>query len=186
MRSTSSEQQTGRPARRVRITPPRRSVRRCHEMRGWLIRRCSARSLTLTSPALARRSRMRRRVGLAKARKWSGISFRGFWRNIKVALYASLTHKGSFMYGQPLRGRLRAADQVQELASSPRVAPERAQHAGRDHAAARRLHPAHLDAQVARLDDHAHAARGQRAVEGFGDLPRQLLLDLVTAAKYRD
>jgi len=32
------------------------------------------------------RSRMRRRVGLAKARKWSGSSRFGFWRNIKVAL----------------------------------------------------------------------------------------------------
>src|SRR5260370_33435683 len=73
-------------------------------MRGWLMCRCSARSLTFTAPAVARRSRIRRRVGLAKARKWSGISFRGFWRNIKVPLCTSLTHKGSFICDRPDRG----------------------------------------------------------------------------------
>src|SRR5437763_8333776 len=73
-------------------------------MRGWLMCRYSARSFTLTSPILDRRSRMRRRVGLAKDRKWSGSSFRGFWRNIKVALYASLTHKGWFMYEATAEG----------------------------------------------------------------------------------
>src|SRR5438093_6377700 len=100
MLSTSSEQYTDRPPRRVRMTPPRRSIRRCQEMRGWLMWRYSARSLTFTSPAVARRSRMRRRVGLAKARKWSGSSFRGLWRNIKVPL-SNITHKGCVMCWAP-------------------------------------------------------------------------------------
>src|SRR2546423_13851689 len=73
-------------------------------MRGWLMCRYSARSFTLTSPILARRSRMRRRGGFAKARKWAGSSFRGVWRNIKVAFYASLTHKGGFMYEAAAEG----------------------------------------------------------------------------------
>src|SRR5256885_17013575 len=71
-------------------------------MRGWLMWRKAARSLTLTSPSEARRSRMRRRVGLANAKKWSGSSFRGLWRNIKVPL-SNITHKGSVMYRRALQ-----------------------------------------------------------------------------------
>src|SRR5438132_1351951 len=88
---------------------------------------------------------MRRRVGLAKARKWSGSSLRGFWTNIKVALYASLKHKDSFMYEDPGvagngRRLARPVDQVQELRPGARIAAEGAEHAGRDHPPARRLH----------------------------------------------
>src|SRR4029077_2875363 len=36
MLSTSREQYTCRPSRRVRTTPPTLSIRRCQEMRGWL------------------------------------------------------------------------------------------------------------------------------------------------------
>src|SRR5450759_2101313 len=62
------------------MTPPTRSIRRCHEIRGWLMWRCAARSLTFSSPASPRRSRMRRRVGLANPKKWSGNScLRPWW-----------------------------------------------------------------------------------------------------------
>src|SRR5438552_974891 len=149
-------------------------------MRGWLMWRCSARSLTFSSPAWARRSRMRRRVGLAKARKWSGSSFRGFWRNIKVALCTSI-HKGWLIYQEAGSGaidRLGAAHQVEELGSGARVAAEGAEHARGHHVAARRLDPPHLHAQVARLHDDTDTPGGERLVERLGDLPGQLLLEL--------
>src|SRR5579864_7001015 len=158
------------------MTPPTRSIRRCQEMRGWLIRRWTARSLTFSSPTLPSRSRMRRRVGLARARKWSGSS--RFWlgRNIKVALYVSLTHKGSFMCGRPncWRRGLLAADQVEEFRARARVLAEGAEHARGDHLAARLLHTPHLHAEVTGLDDDANPPGRERPVERLRDLLRQV------------
>src|SRR5205823_10722071 len=155
-------------------------------MRGWLMCRYSARSFTLTSPILARRSRMRRRVGLAKARKWSGSSFRGFWRNIKVALYTSLRIKGGLCMRRPRRASVGTVDQVQELGASPGIAAKSAQHAGGDHSAAGGLHATHLHAKVASLGHHADATRFQRGVERLCHLPGQLLLDLQAAREDLD
>src|SRR5579864_136460 len=170
------------------MTPPTRRIRRCQEMRGWLIRRWTARSLTFSSPTLPSRSRMRRRVGLARARKWSGSS--RFWlgRNIKVALYVSLTHKGSFMCGRPncWRRGLLAADQVEEFRARARVLAEGAEHARGDHLAARLLHTPHLHAEVTGLDDDANPPGRERPVERLRDLLRHLLLKLQAVGEDAD
>src|SRR5438552_6357519 len=77
-------------------------MRRCHEIRGWLMRSASARSLTLSSPISPSRCRIRRRVGLARARKWSESSRRAPGINISLPLcIASITHKGLFMGLRP-------------------------------------------------------------------------------------
>src|SRR5450759_675250 len=102
----------------------------------------------------------------------------------------SLTHKGSVMYARPSTparlagfpaergGSLAAADQVQELRARAGVFAERAEHARRDHLAARLLDSAHLHAEVTRLDHDPHALRGQRPVERLRDLLRHPLLEL--------
>src|SRR5713226_827757 len=120
MFSTSSEQYTCRPSCRVRTTPPTRNMRRCQEMRGWLMRRCSARSLTLTSPTYPSRSRMRRRVGLAKASKWSGSSRFGLGRNIKVALWESNTYRTRYVWARWLNAFRRPPDNSQFVSQGAR------------------------------------------------------------------
>src|SRR5438270_13372718 len=69
-------------------------------------------------------------------------------------------------------------NEVQKLRPRARVAPEGAEHAGSDHPAARRLDPAHLQAEMPRFDDHADASGGNRLVQRLGDLVGELLLDL--------
>src|SRR5438309_3394960 len=63
MFSTSREQYTCRPSRRVLITPPRRSIRRCQEKRGSPLRKRAARLFTFTLLTCRRRSSMRLTLG---------------------------------------------------------------------------------------------------------------------------
>src|SRR2546421_8451208 len=69
-------------------------------------------------------------------------------------------------------------NEVQKFRPRARVAPEGAEHGGRDHPAARRLDPAHLQAEMPGFDDHADASGGNRLVQRLGDLVGELLLDL--------
>src|SRR5438034_6771508 len=82
--------------------------------------------------------------------------------------------------GWPATGRrlARPVDQVQELRPGARIAAEGAEHAGRDHPPARRLHAAHLHAEMPRLHDDADAPWFQGAVQSLGDRLRHLLLEL--------
>jgi len=66
-------------------------------MRGWLMRRCSARSLTLSSPTLPSRSRMRRRVGVGKRQEMVRQIVIWVLEKHKGCFYRSLMHKGPFM-----------------------------------------------------------------------------------------
>src|SRR2546426_1332706 len=68
--------------------------------------------------------------------------------------------------------------EIQKFGTGPRVAPERAEHAGRDHLAAGRLDAPHLHAEMARLDHDADTPGRQDGAQRLGDLPGQLLLDL--------
>src|SRR5437899_9536259 len=74
--------------------------------------------------------------------------------------------------------RLLPFHEIQKFGTGPWVAAERAEHAGRDHLAARRLDAPHLHAEMARLDHDADTPGRQDGAQGLGDLPGQLLLDL--------
>src|SRR2546421_490751 len=79
---------------------------------------------------------------------------------------------------QLLSRRLLPFDEVEKFGSGARVAPECAEHAGRDHLSARPLDSAHLHAEVARLDDHPDTFRGEYRAQRLRDLLGELLLDL--------
>src|SRR6516164_3125545 len=76
------------------------------------------------------------------------------------------------------------ADERQKLIAGLLVMPEGAEHRAGHCLAALFFYAAHLHAQVARLDDDAHAMRSNFLLNRFRDLASQALLNLQAPGKH--
>ena len=84
-------------------------------------------------------------------------------------------------WGPRLSLTLFRAHQGQEFVPGLLVVAEGAEHGAGDRLAVLLFHSAHLHAEVARFNDHAHALRADFLGDGVGDLAGHALLNLQAA-----